>query len=236
VNIKKISVGAVLALLLVSLSACTVGSGTLTDGSYSYDGIITRLEVSFPATFNIKPESGSEVTYSVDASLVDKLEITYSAGTMKIGVKNNANIVSVRNQVFNISSDALQEIIVTGAAKISGSGTFKADDFALEVDGAGSANLALEAKTVTIDNTGAGTATLTGTTNALAINCQGACTINARGLTAQDAVVAIFGTGTIKLTAEHTLDATVDGAGTITYWGDPELTKSIFGVGTITKG
>ena len=54
-------------------------------------------------------------------------------------------------------------------------------------------------------------------------------------LTARDATASIEGSGTIVLTATHSLDASISGSGTILYTGNPaQITKSVTGSGTIS--
>jgi hypothetical protein len=53
-------------------------------------------------------------------------------------------------------------------------------------------------------------------------------------LIARDATASIDGSGSIVLTATHSLNASISGSGTILYTGNPaQVTKSVTGSGTI---
>jgi Putative auto-transporter adhesin, head GIN domain len=54
-------------------------------------------------------------------------------------------------------------------------------------------------------------------------------------LIARDATASIDGSGSIVLTATHSLDAGISGSGAILYTGNPtQITKSVTGSGTIS--
>ena len=231
----------VLVLLLGVLSGCsavgvTRGNGRMTSGSFSYSGSITKIDISnMAATLNITPKKSSEITYSIDDNLKNLLEITHKNGVLKISTKNNRSISSDKI-VFDISADALEAVVVSGAAAIRGNGTFVAQSFALDISGAGSVDLALSAQSVSVDLSGAASISLSGTANKLNIDVSGAGEIHARNLIAQDATVKLSGAGTVQVHAEQKLNASSTGVGSVTYWGNPELTSSTTGVSSIRRG
>jgi len=241
---KRLLFIALTILLLISLSGClsiggggtTRGNGRMTDGSFSYEGSITRITVSnMGATINISSEQSDEVRYTIDENLVDLLEITYQNGVLRITTRNNRSITS-DGLVFHIGADRLEGILIEGAAEIRGTGTFTAETFDLELNGAGSAELALSAQSVSMEINGAGDISLSGQTEALRLRIAGAGSIYARNLIAQHASVTLEGVGSIQVYAEQTLDASVEGVGSVTYWGDPELTSSAAGLATVRRG
>jgi len=242
---KRILSIALVLLLLISLTGClsfgggigaTRGNGRMTDGTFSYDGSITRIVVSdMGATINLSPEASSELRYTIDENLADLLEITVQNGVLRIRTRNNRSITS-DGIVFHIASDTLEEILVDGAAAIRGSGTFTAHTFDLEINGAGSADLALNAGRVWVEINGAGDISLSGEAEDLHLRISGAGSIYARRLIAQHANAVLEGVGSIEVHAEQTLDASVYGVGSITYWGDPNLTSSAAGLGTVRRG
>jgi hypothetical protein len=61
----------------------------------------------------------------------------------------------------------------------------------------------------------------------------GAGTLDLHGLVAADGSVQLEGTGTIRVHATSTLDATLAGTGTILYRGDPTVTMRHTGTGTV---
>ena len=80
---------------------------------------------------------------------------------------------------------------------------------------------------------GLGTLRLAGTARRAALRIEGGGSISAYDLTAQDAVVSIEGLGHCEITAERSLDASIDGAGSILHDGDAKVTKRNDGLGSI---
>jgi len=242
---RRILIIALALLLIVSLSGCfvfggsgmTLGNGTMIDGAFTHEGSITKIVISnIGATINLTPESSGELTYTIDENLEDLLEITHRNGVLQIGTRNNRSISSNQGIRFYISTDALEEILVDGAAAIRGQGTFTAETFALEINGAGNADLALDAQNVSVELNGAASVTLSGTAEHFRAGLAGAGSISARSLLAQHANVSLEGVGTIQVHAELSLDASAEGVGSITYWGNPELTSFAEGLATIRRG
>ena len=241
--INKVLTVIVALLPIVLLGGCivtgvgaTTGNGRMVDGVFSHDGSITRIAITdMAATINISPENSREVRYTIDENLKDLLEISYQNGALQIAARNNRSINS--NGIrFYIGSNALEEIVVDGAASIQGSGPFNAEMFALKINGAGEAELALNVQNVLLEINGAADITLSGATENLHVRLSGAADISARNLIAQHATVVVEGVGSVEVYAQQTLDASVDGVGTITYWGDPELTSSAAGMSSVRRG
>ena len=107
---------------------------------------------------------------------------------------------------------------------------------ALTLKGTGTASVAsLNGPAFTLVSKGTGTCNMSGTVNKLSVDMSGTGTVQAEKLSAKNAVVSISGTGSVKLTATDTLDATIKGTGSIKYAGNPKVTQKILGVGSISK-
>ena len=214
----------------------TRGNGRMVSGAFSHDGVITKINlIGMPAILNLTPESSNELTYIIDENLKDLIEITHRNGVLTISTRNNVTIIG-NGITFNIGTDRLEGILINGATTIDGRGTFNADSFTLEVNGAGGAELELDAGSVSVVVNGAARIDLSGTADSLSINNNGAAIITARRLIAQDAAVTLNGAGSVQVHAERTLNASVAGVGSVTYWGSPALTRSVAGLGAIRRG
>lgn len=86
-----------------------------------------------------------------------------------------------------------------------------------------------------LDLSGTCAATASGRTQRLEVNASGSVRADLFALEAQNAVVALSGSGGVELRAAETLDVTVSGVGSVTYRGDPKVTKSITGLGLVEK-
>ena len=84
---------------------------------------------------------------------------------------------------------------------------------------------------------GVGSCELTGTVKSFNVLVNGVGSVNARQLIAADVVASLNGVGSVKLYANNSLNASVNGIGGLTYFGNPtELILNDSGIGGITKG
>ena len=84
---------------------------------------------------------------------------------------------------------------------------------------------------------GVGSCDLNGKVKSFNISVNGVGSVNARQLIAADVVASLNGVGSVKLYANNSLNASVNGVGGLTYFGNPtELILNDSGIGGITKG
>jgi putative autotransporter adhesin-like protein len=109
---------------------------------------------------------------------------------------------------------------------------------ALSLHGAGNIIVTgVDSPRLTVALPGSGNIVATGTTTKLDVTLSGEGTVRLGQLTARDAKAALGGSGTIMLTATHSLAARVSGSGTVRYSGNPpHVTQRVTGSGTIIAG
>ena len=178
--IRKIAIMVIPLLFLtscisVSSPMATVGNGRMVDGTFVTDNSpITEIIIeNVHANVNISPVNSNVITYQIDDNLQNLLRITHQNGTLRISTTNNRGITSRNEMVFDIGTDALEQINVSGAVTINGSGKLSAEAFNLDIAGAATVNLELDANSVSTSIAGAGSLTLAGTTDELFISAAG---------------------------------------------------------------
>jgi len=80
---------------------------------------------------------------------------------------------------------------------------------------------------------GEGTLVVSGAAERVAAVLAGTGTLDLHELAATNGIAQLLGTGTIRVDATSTLDATLSGSGTILYHGDPTVTMHHTGTGTV---
>ena len=107
---------------------------------------------------------------------------------------------------------------------------------ALTVQGSGNISVTgINSPSLTVRLPGSGTIRAAGTTTRLDVAIGGSGTALLSRLVARDATASIDGSGSIVLTATHSLDASISGSGTILYTGNPaQVSKSVTGSGAIS--
>ncbi|MFA8433936.1 MAG: head GIN domain-containing protein [Marinifilaceae bacterium] len=129
----------------------------------------------------------------------------------------------------------LRSIKANGAISLKSDQNLRFDELNIEINGASSASLALQAHCLSIDNSGASTIKLKGVTDELSIDISGAGSVNALDLKAQRATVDISGVGSGKVNVEEDLKVRISGIGSVKYKGSPRITSDISFLGTLKK-
>jgi hypothetical protein len=143
-------------------------------------------------------------------------------GNVHTEVRDGTLAVTFEHHGFG-NGDVVVEATVPKLVGIeaSGSGDVDADGIdtdAFEVRSDGSASIAAK-----------------GTTGRLALDLSGSGGADLAGLTAQDARVAVDGSGDAEVRADQRLDVNVDGSGDVRYHGAPALTRHLDGSGELTR-
>lgn len=209
----------------------------MTAGEITVDNPITEIVFSnISATINLSNEESNQITYNIDENLARFLDIRERNGKLIITSTNNRSLGRQRQITFDIGTDVLEKLDIWGDVTINGEGTFKADRFSLDIAGAASVSMKMEATDTDIDIAGAAELTLAGTTRILDIECSGAASIRANDLIADDVSVETYGTSTVAVHAEKNLDVSGAGLGKVKYWGDPQISRATAGFSSVSRG
>lgn len=156
------------------------------------------------------------VVVHADHNLLGRVTTTVRAGGLVIGTTPGS--FSARSPMFvEVRLPALDAITLQGAGNIAVTG--------------------VRSRRLTVTLPGSGNITADGTATTLGITLGGEGTIRLHQLVARDANAELGGSGTIMLTATHSLAATVSGSGTVLYGGGPaHVTPRVTGSGTIIAG
>ncbi len=123
--------------------------------------------------------------------------------------------------VVTVRAPGVEEILVSGASTVRG-GALK-DLEEVQISGAAHLDLrGLEADEFTLNIAGAGDAVLTGKVDEVELVIAGAASIDAKGLIAKEGELTINGTGSIKAHVTEEVEATANGGGTILVEGSPK--------------
>ncbi len=154
------------------------------------------------------------VIVHADSNLLRRVTTQVSSGSLVIG--NTPGTLNARRPMYvEVSVPSLDALNVQGSGNIS-------------VTEINSASLSVRVP-------GSGNIHAVGTAARLDVGIDGSGTALLSRLIARDATASIDGSGSIVLTATHSLDASISGSGTILYTGNPaQVTKSVTGSGTIS--
>jgi Putative auto-transporter adhesin, head GIN domain len=174
--------------------------------------------VNLTAANNVVVRVGARqsVIVHADSNLLGRVTTQVSSGSLVIG--NTPGTLNARSPMFvAVSVPSLDALTVQGSGNISVTG--------------------INSPSLTVRLPGSGTIRAAGTTARLDVAIGGSGTVLFSRLVARDAAASIDGSGSIALTAIHSLNASISGSGTILYTGNPaQTTKSVTGSGTISGG
>jgi hypothetical protein len=175
----------------------------------------TAVDLAGTNTVIVHVGRAQSVAVTADDNLVDRVTTTVRDGRLVIGDRGSFTTKATMTVVVSVPS-------LTGVAvRATGTGTVMVDGVA--------------ASGFVADLSGDGTLTVSGVAQRVRalLPAPASGTLDAGDLVAREVVARLDGTGTIKVHATATLDATLRGTGTILYWGSPVVTSHNTGEGTV---
>lgn len=142
------------AAFVLTLAACTAGSGEIVTQSRSV-GDFDRIEISSALDVELEIDPGAKTTVSVtyDDNLIDRVTTEVRGGTLMVDIDGNVSTFGGGRSV-RITADSLEAIAVSGAVDLKGSGEVEA--YHLTVSGSSDVDLRdLRANHISIDVSGA---------------------------------------------------------------------------------
>lgn len=186
-------------------------------------------------TLTVKPADGpARVEVDCAKTLVSKYGLAATIEGHEIRIEADA-LYTLRTDSFHVTVYApCKSIYVEGAYDLDIDAT-GVNEFSLKISGAAEGGVEnIDAKSVSCDIAGAANISLSGSTEELTCRINGAGEVDAKDLTAHDAMLQINGAGDITATATLSLDASINGAGKIGYYGRPaDIRQQLAGAGTI---
>jgi len=214
--------GLVLVASVLVLAGCgglggghtTKGSGRVVTETRSV-GSFTSIDLIGAATVDVFVGKPASLTIRGDDNILPLIRTDVSDGALVVSSKHSYS--SRHDLRLEIRTPALDAVTLTGAGTFSVGG--------------------IHSNAFSLDLSGTATMILAGTTGTLDAKLSGTGTADLGDLVAQDAHASLSGTGTLRVHATGSLDATVSGVGSIVYSGRPRHVKThVSGVGTITGG
>ena len=210
-----------LPLVLFALVIAGCGSGGTTKGSghvvteTRIVGSFTSIQLIGAATVDVSVGKPAGLTIRGDDNILPLIRTDVSNGALVVSSKHSYS--SRHDLRLEIGTPALDGVTLTGAGTFSVGG--------------------IHSNAFSLDLSGAATMILAGTTGTLDAKLSGTGTADLGNLVARDAHASLSGTGSLRVHATGSLDASVSGVGSIVYTGSPKHVRThISGVGTIAAG
>lgn len=181
----------------------------------------SRMDIGGAFKVTLKKTGRHRVVIDADSEVIDKIRTEVVGSTLKVYIKdNNFRSKGPMNLIIEFSN--INGMDLSGASTVVCDDIITADTFELEVSGAGSTRLMIEANRLNADMTGAGTLTLSGKAREQVIDITGAGSYNGEEFDCDYTEVESSGAGTARVVANRELRAECSGAGSVRYKGNPD--------------
>jgi len=196
---------------------------------------ISKVSLNISADVYIEQGNTQKVVAEGSERLINLLETEVNDG--KWSIEYSERNVKTNNEKLKITITAvdLEAIKVNSSGDIHGSGTFKADEFYIGINGSGDVNLNLDVRELDLSVNGSGDMHLSGKTNEVDLSVNGSGDIKASDLKCNEAEININGSGDVSIYVSEKLEAHINGSGDVHYSGDPSIKVRSYGSGDVKK-
>lgn len=216
-----------------SSSGATVERGA---GKYDLSGF-DAIEANGVASIVLTQDSAFRVEIKGDESIVKRMKIEQSGNKLIIDDNSDwLDKIDGGKCVISISMPTLRSLEVSGANSTKTTNTFIQDkEIDLDLSGAGSISLSIEAPAIAIDASGATSINLKGKADRLAVDMSGAGSVEAMDLETNITSISSSGAGSVAVWVNRDLKVDASGVGAVRYKGNPEVKKDISGMASVKK-
>ena len=198
------------------------------------------------------------VTLSIPSHYEDNLVFENWGGTVKVGFKGRIKKHS-KNEKFTaeIVCSSLEEVLLSGACKLKGTGDFTAQTVKFDLSGAATAvwdgnfkvvkigkidlsgasqlQLNVEVPEVEVEISGAAKLALTGEADSGEIELSGASKANLENFVLKNLALATSGASNASVNVTETLEVEASGAAHVSYSGNPKVTSHVSGAASLKQ-
>lgn len=184
----------------------------------------TRIEIGNNAKVILHKSENHKVILTGDPDVIEKISVDVNENELDIDGKGK-----IRADIYLASLSGLD---ISGAAAVSSDDVFSSNELEIDVSGAGSITLNVQADKIISGISGAGAIKLQGTARELMVDISGTGSMNALGLQVSNCTADISGAGSCKVDVRDTLIIDISGTGAVEYKTPPAvINKDVTGFG-----
>ncbi|MFN8357397.1 MAG: head GIN domain-containing protein [Spirosomataceae bacterium] len=201
--------------------------------SYSLTGF-DRLDMGHAFRITVRPGS-YKVSVSGDKDDIDELEASVTGGVLRIRYKNDSwwNRKKHHRIDVTINMPTLKGVNFSGATTSSVEGFDNLDLVKIDISGASTSKINLNAKRIDLDLSGASSVTIAGKAKELSGEISGATTFRGGDLQVANAEIDLSGASNAKVNVSDNLSAEASGASSLRYMGNPRVKSNTSGASSI---
>ena len=230
-------------IILISLSLVALGSCDHIFVHERGNGIIVSenrkvdefTQIQFSGAYQVIMKAGDRphIEVETDENLQEYIEVDQHG--KRVIVTTTDRIRSKERIKVYVTFTELNNIEVGGLATIESEDPIITDVLELEISGAGSVDLEVEAEELDLRVSGASAIRLRGQVDEQTISMSGAGDLEAYELISKYCRIDLSGIGSAEIYVEDELEANISGVGSISYHGNPnKVHDNISGLGKIS--
>lgn len=229
------SIGTML-VILICLALVSFTKPLIQDEStrtFSVSGF-DKLDLGSAFTINVRQGSNFSVKATGQKRDLDELDANVSGGTLKVRYKENWN----RNRkrvAFEITMPTLRGIDFSGASTSEVRGFKNQGNMNIDVSGASTSTIEIDADRVNVDFSGASTINLIGKANRVEGDISGATTLKAFDLQTKTVRLEVSGASGARVNASERLEIDASGASSVRYRGGASVSSNTSGASSVRR-
>lgn len=195
---------------------CTEGTGEMVTKSFPQSSF-ESFDLSSSADVELIQSDRNEIEVRTYQNLIDKIRIENKGGEVDIDFEGCINMKE--GMKVRVYFTDLHKVTLSGSGNISSRGNIKTENFSIEIEGSGDANIESETTNLSAEIMGSGDISLRGKTNSFKGSINGSGNINGTGLTSSSAHISINGSGDATMGSCTNLTSSVNGSGNVNCLG-----------------
>ena len=215
-------------LAVLQIATLSLFAGNTITKRYDF-GTIKSIDAG--SIYEIEVTEGNQkgVTIVCDSAYEGHLEVKYFQGELILAMKPNVQMINNKEGIkVYLQMPTIEDIELSGAAKLTASGTFKTRELDIDLSGATSVKgLQISGSELSIDCSGASNLTITGDfSSSIEADVSGASKVTITG-NSRDLEIEASGASNVQVTGEHKFTETsCSGASSINLEGSTGYFKS----------
>lgn len=191
------------------------------------------IDVGGGFAVEVTQSSKEGVRIEAQENLLNSIRTEVKNGVLHIYTSDN--ISTNKSLKAYISVKELNMLDISGGVKVTGTSTFKADAFKMDLSGGSKVTLALNTKKLTADMSGGSNVKLSGRADEMRMDMSGGSKVDASELEAKDVYLEASGASNVKVFAKNKLSVNASGATKVAYKGDPSVSSNVSAAAKISK-
>lgn len=221
-TLVKITVSAMLTMLFLSCNFMpgVTGDGNVKTQEREVAASFTGIHTSNGLDVILTQDDFESIKVQADENLHDIITTEVENGVLKISTTKN--IGSAKSKKVMVSFKDLETIKSTSGSDLRANGTLIFNNIDIEATSGCDINLSVEAQNLSSSATSGADLKLEGTATTINLKATSGADIDAKNLTAINAVVGVTSGADIKVHATESIELSATSGGDIKYYGNPQ--------------